>query len=235
MHEMDEPEGAEHAAAAARRRARLRAASAGRRLVIVAVIGLLAGAVAATIAPWQLAVLVGWIVSGVTLMLWVWVSVAHCNAEQTRQLAMREDDSRVAADLLLVGASVASLIGTALDLVKTSEANGAGKAMLAAGGVLTVAVSWGVVHTVYALRYAREFYAPPIGGIDFKARGEHPDYHDFAYVAFTIGMTFQVSDTDVQSRTIRRTVLRHALLAYLFGAVILAVTINIVASLLQVA
>jgi len=77
------------------------------------------------------------------------------------------------------------------------------------------------------------FSTSPLGGIDFKNDGDPPDYQDFAYVAFTVGMTFQVSDTDVQARTIRRTVLRHALLSYLFGAVILAVTINVIASLLQ--
>ena len=234
MHEMDEGGRPDDATTAARRRAKLRAVSAGRRLLVVAVIGLVAGVAAATFAPWQLAVLVGWIAADVVLMVWVWVSVAPLSPAQTQQLAMREDDSRVAADLLLVGASVASLVGTVFDLVKTSQADGAGKAALTIGAVLTIAVSWGVVHTVYALRYARQFYTPPIGGIDFKSRGEHPDYHDFAYVAFTVGMTFQVSDTDVQARQIRRTVLRHSLLAYLFGAVILAVTINIVASLLQI-
>jgi len=90
------------------------------------------------------------------------------------------------------------------------------------------------VHTVFALRYARLFYADPPGGIDFKNHGtEPPDYRDFAYVAFTIGMTFQVSDTDIQSRIVRRTVLRHALLSFFFGAVILATTVNVIASLLN--
>ncbi len=93
-------------------------------------------------------------------------------------------------------------------------------------------LSWAVVHTVFTLRYAHEYYAAPSGGIDFK-NDAPPDYQDFAYVAFTVGMTFQVSDTDVQKRVIRRTILRHALLSYLFGAVILAVTINVVANLLQ--
>src|SRR5262249_2813810 len=65
---------------------------------------------------------------------------------------------------------------------------------------------------------------------DFKTEHQQPDYRDFAYVAFTVGMTFQVSDTDIQSRVIRRTVLRQALIAYLFGAVILAVTVNVLAN-----
>ena len=97
---------------------------------------------------------------------------------------------------------------------------------------LTVILSWAVVHSVFALRYAHEYYTEPIGGIDFK-NPDPPDYRDFIYVAFTVGMTFQVSDTDVQSRTVRRTVINHALLAYLFGAVILALTVNIAATLLQ--
>jgi uncharacterized membrane protein len=99
--------------------------------------------------------------------------------------------------------------------------------------VLTVGLSWSLVQTVFALRYAHEYYTPPIGGIDFKTADELPDYQDFAYVAFTIGMTFQVSDTDIQARRTRRTVLRHAALAYLFGAVILAVVVNVIASLLN--
>ena len=89
------------------------------------------------------------------------------------------------------------------------------------------------MHTVFALRYAHEYYTPPVGGIDFKTDKELPDYLDFGYVAFTVGMTFQVSDTDIQAANPRRTVMRQALLAYLFGAVILAVVVNVIASLLN--
>ena len=94
--------------------------------------------------------------------------------------------------------------------------------------MLTVLLSWSLVHTLFALRYARLYYADGAGGIDFK-NDDAPDYADFAYVAFTVGMTFQVSDTDIQLRGIRRTVLGHALLAYVFGTVIIAVTINVIA------
>ena len=90
------------------------------------------------------------------------------------------------------------------------------------------------MHTVFALRYAHIYYTEPEGGIDFKTKGgERPDYVDFAYTAFTVGMTFQVSDTDITRREIRRTVLRHALLSFLFGAVIVASAVNIVATLLN--
>ena len=100
--------------------------------------------------------------------------------------------------------------------------------------MLTVALSWALVHTIFALRYARQYYSRSIkGGIDFKSGDYEPDYIDFAYVAFTIGMTFQVSDTDIGARIIRRTILRHALISYLFGAIIVAMMVNVIASLLN--
>jgi uncharacterized membrane protein len=86
------------------------------------------------------------------------------------------------------------------------------------------------VHTVFTLRYANLYYSGKAGGIDFN-QPDLPTYTDFAYLAFTIGMTFQVSDTSLRSGIIRRTALRHALLSYLFGTGILATTINLVASL----
>ena len=89
-----------------------------------------------------------------------------------------------------------------------------------------------VVHTVYALRYARAYYSAPVGGIAFN-EDEPPNYVDFAYYSFTVGMTFQVADTNITLRSIRRTTLHHALLSYLFGSVLLGVVINVVAALLK--
>ena len=85
---------------------------------------------------------------------------------------------------------------------------------------------------MFALRYAHLYYNEPVGGIDFAGE-ESPDYRDFAYLSFTIGMTFQVSDTAVSARSIRRTITRHALLAYLFGTVIVAILINVTAGLIR--
>jgi uncharacterized membrane protein len=99
-------------------------------------------------------------------------------------------------------------------------------------GAGSVVVSWLVVHTIFTLKYARPYYGGDSreGGVDFE-NDVRPPYSDFAYLAFTIGMTFQVSDTDLQSAAFRRLALRHALLSYLFGAVILAATINLVAGI----
>ena len=102
--------------------------------------------------------------------------------------------------------------------------------MLASLAVVSVAVSWLSVHTIFTLRYALLYYTQPVGGIGFNQQ-QPPDYRDFAYVALTLGMTFQVSDTELQDSDIRATALRHALLSYLFGAVILAAAVNLIAGL----
>jgi len=189
--------------------------------------------VATFFAPWQFATLVAWDTAAVMFTVWVWTTVGRYSPAETHEHATREDTNRVSTSLILIAASLVSLVGTGLDLVKASEAHDAGRVALTVVGLLTVALSWLVVHTVFALHYAHEYYTEPVGGIDFKTDDEQPDYRDFAYVAFTVGMTFQISDTDIQTRVIRRTVLRHALLAYLFGAVILAVAINLIANLVK--
>jgi len=204
--------------------------------MFVASAGGAAGVVTALFTPWQLSTLIGWDVAAALYLVWVWTSAGRFDAEETRRFASREDDSRVSAQLLVLGACVVSLVGVGFDLLKASETDsGRGDVLLISAAVLTVVLSWATVHTVFALRYAHEYYArPPVGGIDFKCGPEYePDYRDFAYVAFGIGMTFQVADTDVNDRRVRHTVLIHSLLGYLFGAVILAVTINIVAAIFQ--
>jgi uncharacterized membrane protein len=91
-------------------------------------------------------------------------------------------------------------------------------------------LAWSVVHTVYSLRYGKLYYADRPGGIDFNAE-DAPCYIDFADLALTIGMTFQVSDSNLKTTNIRRTALRHALLSHTFGTLIIATTINLVAGL----
>jgi uncharacterized membrane protein len=124
------------------------------------------------------------------------------------------------------------LVSVALILIKVASEHGGMKALLLTIGVMRVVLSWGAVHTMFALRYARIYYAGPNGGIDFNEKSP-PQYADFAYLAFTIGMTFQVSDTDLKTKPMRWTALRHALISYLFGAVIVGLVINVVASLLS--
>src|SRR5690606_3251822 len=98
------------------------------------------------------------------------------------------------------------------------------------GAVVTVVLSWMSVNTDFTLRYAHLYYSSPEGGVDF-AGTTAPDYRDFAYLAFTVGMTYQVSDTALLTPQFRRELLKHALLSYVFGAVIVAAVINAVAGL----
>jgi uncharacterized membrane protein len=178
---------------------------------------------------WQSAVLAGWIVAASVFVAWVWLSVGSMDGAATAEHATTEEISRTASEIVVLVACAASLIAVALALLEASRVTGRDKILLTAIASVTVVVSWGAVHTVYALRYARLYYADG-GGILFG--GERlPDYGDFAYLAFTIGMTYQVSDTALTSRTIRLAALRHALLSFVFGTSILAMLINVVARL----
>ena len=206
--------------------------SQARRVLESTGAGLVVGVVLAGFSPWQLAVLTGWDALAVVVLSRVWFRVGRFSADETREFATREDDSRTSADLLVLTACVASLAGAAFGLLKAHQSEQALKTSLTVETVLTVALSWAVVHTVFALRYAHEYYSAVAGGIDFKSGAYEPDYRDFAYVAFTVGMTYQVSDTDIRNRLIRHTVLRHALISYLFGAIIVALLVNVIASTL---
>ncbi len=202
------------------------------RLAIAVAIGAVALAVTIVFLSWQIAVLVGWDSVAVSFVVMVWASTHHRDSMTVEAQAVREDDTQVGSDVVLVGASIASLIGVTFVLLKAATANGAAHTGLAALAVASVLCSWASVHTVYMLRYARLFYTGEDGGIDFHAKGYMPTYGDFLYVALTVGMTFQVSDTDLTAMEIRRAAVRHALLSYLFGVVVVAITINVVASLL---
>ena len=156
--------------------------------------------------------------------------MAGADANETARLARAEDASRAAAEAVLLGAGTGSLLAVGFTLAQASHAHAPGRGLLTAMALASVALAWSAVHTVYALRYARLYYTPPDGGIDF--RGERPDPLDYAYLALTIAMTFQVSDTDLTFKRVRRQALRHALTSYVFGTVIVAITVSSVASLL---
>jgi uncharacterized membrane protein len=157
------------------------------------------------------------------------------SAVQTRVRACREDPGQATSDLVIIGAAVASLaaVGVFLSGGGSGSAGGSGgsdKVLTAALSVVSIALAWWTVHTVFTARYARLYYVDSAGGISFNEDAE-PRYRDFAYLAFTVGMTFQVSDTDISRQAVRDVLLRHMLLSYLLGAVVIAATINLVAGL----
>lgn len=199
------------------------------RLALSGALGVAAGVITAVFWTWAYAPAVGWDVTALWFTMTVWLGIWPMSQEDTARRITREDPSRATSDVLTLLAAVASLAAVGIVLVRAHNAPGLDKALLAGLGVLTVAVSWLTVHTVFALRYALMYYTEPVGGIDFK--GYEPAYKDFAYLALTVGMTFQVADTDLKNSTMRATVLRHALLSYLLGSVILASAINLIAGL----
>ena len=201
--------------------------AAGRRVLVSFAAGLAAFAVSWLATPWQTAALIGWNVAAIVFIVWIWLIVRGMDGPATAQHVVIEDLSRGTADLVLILASVISLIGVGLALLEGSDTGGLAKAMIVGVASVSVILSWATVHTVFMLRYARLYYTGG-GGIDFND-DRAPGYMDFAYLAFTIGMTYQVSDTSIGSKTIRRTALYHAYMSYLFGTVIVAMTINVVA------
>jgi len=188
------------------------------------------GAAAGGAGAGKAAPMIGWDILALTYCGWVWSTVWRMDAEATASHATREEPSRDQADLVLLGAAIASLAAVGAELFGASSAPGNLKYIDAGLALVSVFVSWTLVHTVFTLKYARLYYSDKPGGINFNGSGR-PDYADFAYLAFTIGMTFQVSDTNIETKLIRRTALRHAWLSFPLGAVIIAACINLVSGL----
>ena len=204
----------------------------GVRCLVAAIVGVLAGFIGTAFVGWQAAILIGWDGAALCFLVWTWSKIGRLDAEGTKRHANIEDRSRGTAEGIVLAAGVALLAAVGLVLLRAGQSHGGTKAYLITIGIISVGLSWATVHTVFTLRYTRSHYQAPEGGVDFNEK-DPPAYLDFAYLAFTIGMTFQVSDTNLTSKAIRRIALRHALMSYLFGAVIVALAINIVATLLS--
>ena len=195
-----------------------------------AVAGLIALVLSGALWNWAYAPTIGWDVTAIVFCTWIWLVIWPMDAADTAAKARSEDPNRAISDGLMLSACVASIVAVGIVLVGAHAASGVTADMLAALGLVSIAVSWLTVHTIFALKYAVLYFEGAEGGVNFHQR-EPPCYRDFAYMALTVGMTFQVADTDLQSTSLRAAVLKHALLSFLFGAVILAATINLIAGL----
>jgi uncharacterized membrane protein len=207
-------------------------ASAGMRMLVALVAGILAAIVSGSLIRWRLAPLIGWDVAVLVYVSWIWLTIKRLANQQTADFALREDPSRGLADLLLVVASIASLAAVAVLLVGAGQASRSHALWYVGFGVVSVLLAWTLTHTIFMLRYAELYYKDPAHAVEFDGSNHQPTYADFAYLAFTMAMTFQVSDTGFQSTKFRSLALRHALLSYLFGTIIVATTINLVAGLI---
>jgi uncharacterized membrane protein len=203
-----------------------------RRLVVDALGALAVGIVLLPFISWAIALIIGWDAFCVLFLASIWLTIMKADGPKTQKLARREDETRTSAAFLLLAASTTSLAAVAIPLSMAGTENGGTKVALIAVATVTVVLSWLVLNTVFTLRYADLYFRSQSAVIDFGC-DDVPNYQDFAYVAFTIGMTYQVSDTTLRNRALRRWVLGHALLSYLFGVVIVAAAINLIAGLVR--
>ncbi|MFJ7200621.1 MULTISPECIES: DUF1345 domain-containing protein [unclassified Streptomyces] len=201
--------------------------SAVPRLVAAVVAGALTGVVTAVPANGPLGVLAGIAAAETLFVMTGWIVLWPMDPATTHLNVRREEFRPVVEELVVVAASLCGLVGiVVLLLVGHSELSHAAAATALCG----VFMAWASLHLMYATRYAYLYYEPPEGGIDFNSH-DPPKYVDFLYFSYNLGMTYQVSDTGVSSSAIRAVVLRHCLLSYVFGASILATTINLVAGI----
>jgi uncharacterized membrane protein len=201
------------------------------RVGVSVVFGLVASLLATrTSLPSPIPALLGWDVGSLVLLALSWSVLGPANAEATRDRAGSEDPGRTLVYAIVLLTSAVSLLA-ATTVVRDAHSLAPGLARAVAGLCLvTVALAWTMTHTAFAFRYARLYYRADVegvGGIELPGRAP-PNYFDFAYFAFTIGMCFQVSDVCVTSRQIRRAVLLHAIISFAYNSVILAFVLNLV-------
>jgi uncharacterized membrane protein len=183
--------------------------------------------------------LITWIAFSLIVIIMDWVIILQAHPREIRKIARLQDSSRTLIFLVVITASVVSL-GAILFLLSSGKDHAHGHItshiLLAMGSVV---VSWWLVHTLFTLRYAHLYYdnntddgkVKPTGGLRFPDENE-PDYLDFVYFSFVVGMTFQVSDVEVTSRGIRRLTWIHGLISFAFNTAIVALSINIISSLI---
>ncbi len=161
-----------------------------------------------------------------------WITFYTFEPKDIRRLAKVQDESRTAVFFLVLVAVLSSLAAIIILLTTKGHGGLVHKEIKAAIYISGVICSWFLLHTMFTLKYAHQYYANDkknptehAGGLGFPDE-EDPDYIDFAYFSFVIGMTFQVSDVTISARHIRRIVLLHGLLSFMFNTVIVALTIN---------
>jgi uncharacterized membrane protein len=183
--------------------------------------------------------LLGWNAGAILFIVLIMTMMARTDAADIRDRAIAEEEGRFTVLTLVIAAATMMLIAIALEIFAAKELHGTSRALNLALTFLTVIASWTFVHVVFTIYYAHEYHAE-VRGSRSKTRGglkfageNTPDYWDFLYFAFTIGMTAQTSDTAVASRRMRRLVMVHGIVSFVFTTAVIALTVNLAAQLLQ--
>lgn len=197
------------------------------RFLLAAAAGLIATPVAITQSDWRMGTMIGFDIAAILFLLSVIPLFRRGDAQSMRTAATRNDANRAMLLVITGIVMLVILIAIAAELSQRSTPDPLAVAII----IATLALAWAFSNMIYALHYAHLFYTvnekdKDSGGISFPCTNE-PDYWDFTYFAFTLGMTFQTSDTDIESRRIRKIATLHSLAAFIFNIGVLAFTINV--------
>ena len=215
-------------------RQRLAHVRAGTRLVTA----LLASALTAWLLPSSLSLemraVASWDGFAVVALGLTWLTILTLNPAQICTLARREDPSRVASLVLVVLGAGASLLAVLVLLQESMKMQSIEKTQAIVLALSAVALAWTLIHTVFTLRYAHLYHnaSEALHALDFPGGESHPDYLDFAYFAFIIGMTAQTADVNIRAKAIRRTALLHGVVAFAFNTAVVALSIGVLTTLL---
>jgi len=195
------------------------------RYLLALFAGVVAGVVTAFISKPEFVPIVAWDAAALVILGLIVIDMHGADSKMTAVIARRDDMSHSLSDAIVLLANIASL-GAVIYLLVSKDASMAHVAF----GLASIIISWATVHMLYALRYAAMYYSDPEGGIDFNS-DDKPQFSDFLYMAYTVGMTYQIADTDIKTAAFRKVVLGHAALSFVFGTAIIATTINFLVNL----
>ena len=201
------------------------------RLFISGAVAVVVMALLAVAAPWRLPtrLLVGWDIGIALYLVLAFHMMVTSTIDRIRRRAAEQDEGQAVILILTVAAAMASL--AAIFALLSTSARTERPVLPVVLATVTILLSWAFIHTIFALHYAHEFYDETAGGgLAFPGDEKEPDYWDFVYFSFVIGMTSQVSDVGITSRQIRRTAAAHGVISFFFNAALLALTINLAAS-----
>ncbi|MBO9513732.1 MAG: DUF1345 domain-containing protein [Variovorax sp.] len=214
----------------------------GWQRLLCGVLAGLAAALGLRLLPWRLddisCGLIGWCAGALVYLVPAWWLAEISDPRGTQRRAQALDQPRASILAVMLIAVGVSVVVIAMLLQRVPQLCGGQRIGHIALGLLALACSWLLIHTIYAFHYAHRYYQPDEGdkgylaGLDFPGEAE-PDYFDFLYYSFVVGMTSQVSDVQVHSREMRRLTLVHGVLAFAFNMLVLALSINVVASAMQ--
>ncbi len=182
----------------------------------------------------EMRMVASWDAFAVVVLALTWVTILTVPPTQIRALATREDPSRVLALVLVVLGAGASLLAVVVLLQESMTMRGADRTGAIVLALSAVAFAWTLIHTVFTLRYAHLYCEAPVGTmpLEFPGSDGSPDYLDFAYFAFIVGMTTQTADVNIRDQRIRRTALLHGVIAFAFNTAVVSLSIGVLSSLL---